>query len=206
LTFPGIEPERWVDPTEILNTGAIGTAANPLTNAEVYGVGAIAEWHNFLLDGEYYRIYVNRQGLATNSFDGGYIEGSWMLTGEQKEYSEVAGTYLRPVPEYMFLPFDGSCCGAFELAARYSTINPNDNYAPVPTPGSNSVEGGRQTVYTVGLNWYPNANIRYLLDYLHGNINKRFSTAAGGGVAGTPPGTPVGGSFDAIVLRTQVAF
>ena len=41
---------------------------------------------------------------------------------------------------------------------------------------------------------------------IHGDINKRFSTAAGGGVAGTPLGTPVGGEFDAVVLRTQVAF
>jgi phosphate-selective porin OprO and OprP len=113
---------------------------------------------------------------------------------------------LRPVPEHPFLPFDGSCCGAFELAARYSTIDLNNNFSSRPPPGSNSVGGGQQTVYAVGLNWYPNANMRFLFDYLHGKINKRFSTAAGGGIAGTPLGTPVGGRFDAVVLRTQVAF
>jgi hypothetical protein len=48
--------------------------------------------------------------------------------------------------------------------------------------------------------------MRFMFDYLHGKINKRFSTAAGGGIAGTPPGTPVGGEFNAVVMRTQVAF
>jgi phosphate-selective porin OprO/OprP len=200
-------PELRVDPTQILSTGAsLGTAANPLTNAQVYGGGGIASWRNFLVDGEYYQINVNRQGLATNSFNGGYIEGSWILTGEHRAYSPPSGTYLRPVPEHSFLPFDGSCCGAFELAARYSTIDLNDNFIPRPPPGSNSVGGGQQTVYAVGLNWYPNANMRFMFDYLHGKINKRFSTAAGGGISGTPPGTPVGGQFDAVVMRTQVAF
>ena len=56
------------------------------------------------------------------------------------------------------------------------------------------------------MNWYPNTNIRFMLDFLHGDIKKRFSTAAGGGIAGTPLGTPVGGDFDALVMRTQVAF
>jgi hypothetical protein len=62
------------DPTQILSTGAaLGTAANPLTNAQVYGGGGLVEWRNFLVDGEAYLINVNRQGLATNSFEGGYI-------------------------------------------------------------------------------------------------------------------------------------
>jgi phosphate-selective porin OprO/OprP len=203
-------PELRVDPTQILSTGgALGTAANPLNNAVVYGLEGAFEWRNFVVSGEYYRIDVNRQGLGTNTFDGGYIEGSWVITGEQRKYSPPSGGYLRPVPAHMFAPWDGEWgTGAFELAARYSTINLNDHFIPgvAPTPGSNAVGGGQQTVYAVGLNWYPNANVRFLFDYLHGDINKRFSTASGGGIAGTPLGTPVGGRFDAVVLRTQVAF
>jgi hypothetical protein len=51
-----------------------------------------------------------------------------------------------------------------------------------------------------------NANVRFMLDFLHSDIQKRFSTAAGGGIAGTPLGAPVGGEFDALVMRTQFAF
>jgi phosphate-selective porin OprO/OprP len=52
------------------------------------------------------------------------------------------------------------------------------------------------------VNWYLNTNVRFMLDFLHGNINKKFSTAARGGVTGTP----VGGQFDALVVRSQFAF
>ena len=201
-------PELRIDPTTILSTGALGTAANPLNHAVVYGMGGAFEWHNFVVSGEYFHIDVDRQGLATNTFDGGYIEGTWVITGEQRKYSPPSGGYLRPVPEHTFLPWDGSCCGAFELAARYSTIDLNDRFTPgiAPTSRSNAVGGGQQTVYAAGLNWYPNANIRFMFDFLHGKINKRFSTAAGGGIAGTPLGAAVGGEFDAVVMRTQVAF
>ena len=123
-------------------------AANPLNNAVVYGGGAAFEWQNFLVSGEYYRIDVNRQGLATNTFDGGYIEGSWILTGEQRAYSPQSGGYLRPVPDQIFTPWDGPCCGAFELAARFSTINLNDHFVPAPSSVSNSVGGGQQTIYS----------------------------------------------------------
>jgi hypothetical protein len=51
-----------------------------------------------------------------------------------------------------------------------------------------------------------NANVRFMLDYLHGTIDKAFSIAAGGGIAGTPLGTPIGGNFDALVLRSQFLF
>jgi hypothetical protein len=48
--------------------------------------------------------------------------------------------------------------------------------------------------------------MRFMLDYLHGIINKEFSTAAGGGITGTPLGAKVGGTMDALVLRSQFAF
>ena len=202
-------PEVRVDPTVILSTGLLGTAAHPLNGAQVYGIEAAATWRNFYLQGEYFHLDVDRQGLATNGFDGGYIEGSWIITGEKRGYLPAAGAYTNPVPDHPLSPWDDQWgYGAFELAARYSTVNLNDHFVPgvVPSPGSNAVGGGQQTVYAVGLNWYPNRNIRFMFDYLHGDINKRFSTAAGGGIAGTPLGTPVGGRLDAFVMRTQFAF
>jgi hypothetical protein len=32
--------------------------------------------------------------------------------------------------------------------------------------------GGKQTIYSAGLNWYVTKNIRFMLDYLHGDIDK----------------------------------
>jgi phosphate-selective porin len=55
--------------------------------------------------------------------------------------------------------------------------------------------GGKQTVYTLGINWYPNDNLRFMLDYLHGVIDR---TEAGNGGA-----VPICTSK---ALRTQFAF
>jgi phosphate-selective porin OprO/OprP len=202
-------PELRIDPTSILSTGSLGTLAHPVTNAAVYGVEGAVGYRNFFVEGEYYHVEVDRTGLASNGFDGGYIEGSWILTGEQRKYSPTSGAYTNPVPEHRFSPWDGEYgLGALELVGRFSTISLNDNFTAgvAPAATSNAVGGGKQTVYAVGLNWYPNANIRFMFDYLHGSIDKRFSTAAGGGAAGTVLGTPVGGTMDAVVLRSQFAF
>lgn len=202
-------PEDRVDPTAILSTGALGTAANPVTGAAVYGVELAAGWENLYAQGEYYHIGVDRSRLSSNGFDGGYFEASWTITGEHRKYIPAAGAYAGIIPNHPFSPWSNDYgLGAFELAARYSTINLNDHFHPgvAPPPGSNAVGGGNQTIYQVGLNWYPNANMRFMLDYLHGDINKQFSTAAGGGIAGTPLGAPVGGTVDALVLRSQFAF
>jgi phosphate-selective porin OprO/OprP len=202
-------PELRVDPTAILSTGALGTAAHPVDDAVVYGVEGAAAYRNFFVEGEYYHVDVDRRGLAANGFDGGYIEGSWIITGEQRPYVKETGAYRNPDPAHPFSPWDGDHgLGAWELVGRFSTISLNDNFRPgiAPTATSNAVGGGTQTVYGVGLNWYPNSNIRFMFDYLHGSVDKRFSTAAGGGVAGTPLGAPIGGDFDAVVMRTQFAF
>lgn len=183
-------PELRIDPTAILSTGALGTAANPVNSAAVYEVEDVAADRSLFLQGEYYHVDVDRRGLPTNRFDGGYVQGSWTITGEHRRYVPATGAYSGIIPEHPFSPWnDDFGSGAFELAARYSTVDLNDNFRPGVAPGgTNAVGGGRQTVYAVGLNWYPNANIRFMFDYLHADINKRFSTAAGGGIAGTPLG------------------
>ena len=198
-------PEDRVDPTSILSTGALGTAANPVNGAQVYGAELAGGWQNFFLQGEYYHVTVDRNGLNSNDFDGGYIEGSWTITGEHRKYNAGNGAYRGIVPDHPFSPWDDNYgLGAFELAGRVSTVHLNDNAAPPSVP--NNVNGGKQTVYQVGLNWYPNAYMRFMFDYLHGSIDKRFSAAAGGGIAGTAIGTPIGGTLDAVVLRSQFAF
>ena len=67
------------------------------------------------------------------------------------------------------------------------------------------VAGGQQTVYTAGLNWYVNSNIRFMLNYLHGSIEKQAFTIS-------PTNTSnvtffnTGANFDAVAGRMRVAF
>jgi phosphate-selective porin OprO/OprP len=83
------------------------------------------------------------------------------------------------------------------LAARYSVVDLNDG---VTTGTSQSTTGGqyggKQQTYSVGLNWYPNTNIRFMLDYIHADIDK----------LGTNGVTPANAHIDVVAARAQFAF
>jgi phosphate-selective porin OprO and OprP len=82
--------------------------------------------------------------------------------------------------------------GAFEIGGRVSMMDLNNQLGT-----ANGVAGSRQLVYTVALNWYVNRNVRFMLDYLHGNVARQLSPTNF---------TDVGAKFDALAMRTQVAF
>src|SRR5262249_54454787 len=105
-------------------------------NAAVYGVEAAAAYENLFIQGEYYWIAVNRDGLAGNNFAGGYVEASWTLTGERRRYNPERGAYFSIIPARPFSPWDDEFgMGAFELAARYSTVDLNDKFVPGAVSG-----------------------------------------------------------------------
>ena len=194
-------PELRVDPTAFINTGAI-----PAKNAGAYGGELAAGWDSLFFQGEYYRIFVDQSGLAATApkpelhFDGGYAEASWIVTGESRRYIPVTGAYSGVIPARP-LSFASGGWGALELAARYSYINLNDHNTPGVAPAvSGGVFGGRATGYTLGVNWYPIYNIRFMLNYIHEDVRKLPVTV---GLGGTPSG---GTRIDALALRSQVAF
>jgi phosphate-selective porin OprO and OprP len=133
----------------------------------------------------------NLPGLPNLKFNGGYAEASVVLTGETHPYIPADAAYGGIIPANPFSLWGGGW-GAWELAGRASTMNLNDQLGT--TIG---VAGGRQTIYTAGLNWYVNGNIRFMFDYLHGNIAKQISPTNAG---------DAGAKFDAFAMRTQVAF
>jgi len=194
-------PELRVDPTIFLNTGPI-----PAKNAGAYGVEAAGGFGSFYAQGEYYRFFVNQAGLAAGAptpqlnFDGGYIEASYTVTGESRKYIPTTGAYSAIVPDRP-LSFTAGGWGALELAARYSYVNLNNHATPGVAPTTTGgVFGGRQTIYTFGVNWYPITNIRFMLNYIYANVNKIPTATAVGG--STLPGAVI----QAIAMRTQVAF
>ena len=200
-------PELRIDPTSILSTGTLGSATNPVTGASVLGGELAGGVGPAFAQAEYFHYNVNRSGLSSATFNGGYAEASYTLTGEHRKYNPASGAYSGISPDH---PFDihhvmDGAWGAVELGARYSIVNLNSNYSSgLATSGSTSaVAGGQQQVITIGANWYINNNIRFMLDYLHGNIDKPEATS---GVTGVPLGSGVGAKFDAIALRTQVAW
>jgi phosphate-selective porin OprO/OprP len=57
------------------------------------------------------------------------------------------------------------------------------------------IRGGEQKIATVGLNWYPNSVLRFLLDYQWGTVDRLSAT---GGSLNT--------DLNMVSFRTQVAF
>jgi phosphate-selective porin OprO/OprP len=190
-------PELRVDPTIFLNTGPI-----PSKEANIYGAEVAGGYDSLFFQGEYYHFAVDQAGSAPGAllpgldFDGGYLQASWTMTGESRKYIPTTGAYSAITPARPF-SLGGGGWGALELAARYSYIDLNSKITPgVAQALTGGVFGGTQTIYTLGVNWYPIDNVRFMLDYMHADINKR----AADGV------TPAGVKIDALALRTQVAF
>lgn len=174
------------------------TIANA-SGAQVYSFEAAATYGPLILQGEYYWYNVDRGGVTgvptvgapSVSFRGGYAQAGYVLTGETHHYNPGTASYGGIKPARPF-SLDGNGWGAWEIAGRASTIDLNGQLGT-----ATGIAGGRQTVYTAALNWYVNNNIRFMLNYLHGDVSKQSSATST---------VDVGSQFDAVALRTQVAF
>jgi phosphate-selective porin OprO and OprP len=184
-------PELRIDPTTLITTGALAG----VSGAQVYSGEAAATYGPLFAQGEYFWYNVDRGNspipLSSVKFDGGYGEVAYALTGETRKYNAATASYGGLAPFHP-LSFTENGWGAWEIAGRVSTMNLNDQLAI-----ANGVAGGRQTVYTAALNWYVNRNVRFMLDYLHGDVAKQISATNAG---------DAGAKFDAFAMRTQVAF
>jgi len=165
-----------------------------------WGFEAAGNWKSVYAQGGYFGYNVARRfgPLADPDFSGWYVQASWLLTGEQKPYRPERGAYSSPKPNDP-LTFDnvgsGGGIGAWEIAARYSDLDLDYQAgAPGTVKTAAGFRGGDQKIYTVGLNWYPNTAIRFVLDYQHTDVGRL--NAAGGSI---------GAKLDTISLRTQLS-
>jgi phosphate-selective porin OprO/OprP len=189
-------PESRVTGTRLVDTGSI--TANGTT---VYGLEAGASWGPLYAAGEWFSIDVDRTAVGNAaspfkpSFSGWYTQGSYALTGERHVWSSANGGFrgLKPAN-----PFDlsGGNYGAFEIAARYSHLDLDDHAgtAGVAAP-LGGIRGGTQNITSLGLNWYPNSVVRFLLDYQWVKVH-RLNTA----------GANIGEDVNTLSFRSQFAF
>ena len=196
------QPELRVDPTTFLNTRALGTVANPGTNGAVLSVEGAVSYGNFFAQSEYFHYDVNRLNKPKAKFDGAYVQASYTFGGH-RTYVANTGAYSSVIPDQPFSLSSGGV-GAWEIAVRADHLGLSDQFSPGTSLAAqpNAVNGGRQTNYTFGLNWYINSNMRWMINYIHSRYKKDNSTA----VAGAALGVPVGAEIDALALRWQVAF
>lgn len=195
LTFQD-RPELNIDENNLISTGALSASG-----ANSYGGGVGINWRNFLVQGEYYKINVS-QLVAPNKpspvlgFNGGYVEGGWVITGEPIVYNVGAAAFARPKVAEPF-SLHGGGIGAWELSARYSATNLNSNVTPgVAQSVTGGINGGFQQVAGVALSWYPDDWVRLYLQGQYTNVDKLNA-------AGT---AQIGQHFFTLAGRVQVAF
>lgn len=115
-----------------------------------FGVGP------FSVQGEWTQLDVRRDFFRNDITLGGYyVQASYFLTGESRNYRPQRGNFGALLPNRNFRPGFGP--GAIELAVRYSLVDSIDD----------DYDGGKMEHYTVGLNWYLNRETRLMLNYIY---------------------------------------
>lgn len=102
-------------------------------------------------------------GKPTVNLRGGYVMAAYMITGETRYYYVDEGE-VGPIES------PKNSWGAIELAARYSVTNLNHFSA--------GVFGGQSNQLMLGVNYYPNSNIKLQFNYSFVNLDK-FATRKG---------------------------
>src|SRR3984893_9730543 len=189
-------PEQRIDFNPLVSTGPLSARS-----ANVYGGALGASWRNFLLQGEYYQISLNQSRLPgvpspRLGFNGGYVEGGWVMTGEPIPYDIARAAWTRPKVYHPFSLEDGGI-GAWELAARYSTVSLDSNVVPgVPQSVTGGIYGGQQQIAALALSWYPNDWLRFMLQFQYVDVSKLNS-------AGT---VQIGQRFETLAARAQATW
>jgi len=159
-------PESNVDGQRLVDTGNLNFG----DSVKFYGLEAAGVYGPLSLQAEYTHLNVhqNGPGLRPVNFSGAYLEGSYFLTGEARNYDPKVGTFGRVRVKSKFDPANGNW-GGWELALRASYIDLNDRQNQIASGG---VRGGYESNYTAGMNWYWNSYLRLMFNYTHANVRK----------------------------------
>jgi len=129
-----------------------------------------ASWRKgpFWLASEYVSTRVDSPSFGDLSFSGYHITGSWIVSGEMRDYNRKVGIF-RPVPVAKNVNQGG--WGAWEISTRWSSIDLKDR----------GIDGGRVDILSLGLNWW-------LTPVFNVNLNYRFINNQTNGLSGDSSG------------------
>lgn len=209
-----------------VDTGSFAANGDDIFGAELYGV-----FKSLHLGGEaqYLKARAYAPGTIATGLDafaggsgvtpdgdpgffGGHFELGYFLTGETRGYKN--GLWDRTK---VLNPLSSGGAGAFQITGRFDYLNLNSpklknavttSFATGATSLASATSrlgrGGTQTGYLLGLTWIPQDNLRFLLNYIHNEVE-------GGPLAATavPTTDPVDQrsySTDAIAVRASFDF
>ena len=137
-------------------------------------------YNSFSVQGEYSQLETDipttiAPGVSP-TYDGWYVEASWFLTGEMRNYKADSGSFGRVKVKNPVYGGSGGW-GAWQLAGKYDVLDLSDGAAAINASGApNAVmcdECGEQKTWLIGLNWW-------LTDYTALKFNVTQSEIEGG--------------------------
>jgi phosphate-selective porin OprO/OprP len=136
-------PEAGLTTVTLVSSGTLANV-NHINRLGVEEVWIDGPWS---VQGEYLQAKTTFDVPKPNyNLDGYYVFGSWVLTGESRQYHD--GNVSNVIPSHPW--------GAVELALRYSQLDLNDG----------RVLGGREHDWTAGANWYIGSHLRLQANYI----------------------------------------
>ncbi len=142
--------------SRIVDTGTFPAESVVLVGGEMaFGYD---RWH---AQAEWIGAFVSSGATGDPTVSGWYAEASYMLNGPNRPFKRSSASFSAVRPCRSFLQ-DCSGLGAFEVAARYATLDLTDQ----------GLAGGEVDNVTVGLNWYLDVNTRISIDYVFTQVDR----------------------------------
>ena len=144
-----------------------------------YGAEAAFVWNAFSVQSEYILTktdFTSASALDDASFHGWYAQVAWTITGENRRWKPAEATFQSPRPAVN--AFDNGGMGAWEVAARFSSLDLTDGHK-----ASGGVEGGQLDCATLALNWYLNPNTKVMWDFTRADLDVDDAALGEGGIA-----------------------
>jgi phosphate-selective porin OprO/OprP len=170
-------PESHITNTRLVDTGNIA-GADGLFSANIEAAGV---YNRFAWQGEYVMTSVDRSEALGGDldFNGYYVVGSFFLTDDSRRYNMGAGKWRSVSPSK---PVSQGGGGAWQVGFRYSDTDFIDG----------NIDGGDQQIASAVLNWYPESNLRFSINY------NKVVGHEGGNFPGAEPG--------ALTARAQITW
>lgn len=127
---------NYVDTGKIPGDHAVHTSLEALWNTGPYSLLA-----------EYVRADLSTRDNKDPAFDGFYVTGSWVITGEYRPYDRKAGYARRIIPSGRW--------GAVELIGRYGRVDLEDR----------NIHGGKMDGWWTGVNWWATRRFKASIGY-----------------------------------------
>lgn len=124
----------------------VDTGNFPSNGADHIGIEALWSDGGVSVLGEYVGAFVDAPDVGSPYFQGFYVTGSWVLTGENRPYDRARGLARRIVPTGRW--------GAPELVARYAAVDLDGG----------SVRGGSYDRIDLGINWWATTRWKFGAD------------------------------------------